>query len=163
MRTSLRAELWLAILGTLLTSACGSLLPKGETATPTLWDSYESAHAAFDKIIPNETTTHDLWKQGIAPHLIKNVALLSNIDLARRVLPNGVASTDYVDPSLHDCLAAKQRCRAYEIEQKQMDRKRIGNFWLDFLNFERSTDIVGRRFDAIIVFKDDLVVYKVWN
>lgn len=46
-----------------------------------------------------------------------------------------------------------EQCFAYEIEQKSIERKRFGNFWLDFLNFKRQVNISGWQFDAVFVIK----------
>ena len=39
-------------------------------------------------------------------------------------------------------------------------RKRYGNFFLDFFNFERRTKVTGWEFNAVLIIKDDLVIYK---
>ena len=41
--------------------------------------------------------------------------------------------------------------------------ERVGSFFLDFLNFRRTTEITGWRFNAVVVLKDDVVVYKLWG
>ena len=42
---------------------------------------------------------------------------------------------------------------------KHLNKKRVGNFWLDSLNFRRETRSTGWTFSALIVLVDDLVVY----
>lgn len=41
-----------------------------------------------------------------------------------------------------------------------LTRNRYGSFWADMLNFTRKTDIVGWRFNAVVLITDDVVVYK---
>jgi len=51
-------------------------------------------------------------------------------------------------------------CRGYEIDQRSMKRDRYGNFWLDVFNFRRKIDIVGWRFNGVILMREGMVVYK---
>ncbi len=48
----------------------------------------------------------------------------------------------------------------YEVNQKNIARNRSGNFWANFLNFRRTVDIAGWRFNGIILLKNGLVVYE---
>ena len=41
-----------------------------------------------------------------------------------------------------------------------LKRNRYGNFWADLFNFKRKTDIVGWRFNAVLLITGDVVVYK---
>lgn len=52
------------------------------------------------------------------------------------------------------------RCQGYEVDHRVLKRNRYGNFWADLLNFKRKTDIVGWRFNAVVLITDDVVVYK---
>ena len=42
-------------------------------------------------------------------------------------------------------------------------RKRVGNFWLDSLNFYRDTDVTGWSFNALVLFVDERVVYTLYG
>lgn len=117
----------------------------------------------FDRIIPGQTTLSELKSLGVDPERTPNVALLSEPDLLRRLLPSSGIDARQIDPGLQECLSAKDVCFGYEIEQLSLDRKRSGNFWLDFLNFKREIDITGWQVDAVIVIKKDTVVYKMWS
>ena len=57
----------------------------------------------------------------------------------------------------------KERCRAVEVDISNSRSERVGSFFLDFLNFRRKTEISGWRFNAVVVLKDDVVVYKLWG
>jgi hypothetical protein len=143
---------------------CASLLPEGKQETKTPWHSYAEAELMFAKIIPGKTTLGDLRDLGVDPEKTPNVALLSHADLLRR-LAAATPSFDIraLDPGLHTCVSPNHTCFAYEIEQTHTERKRFGNFWLDFLNFDRKTDISGWQFDAIVVISKDTVIYKSWS
>lgn len=144
-------------------SACSSLLPDARQETQTPWHSYAEARAMFDNIVPGKTTLTELHALGVDPDKTPNVALLSHADLLRRLVPSSSFDIHMLDPGLQQCISLREVCFAYEVEQLSLDRKRYGNFWLDFLNFKRQTDISGWQFDAIVVLKQDKVVYKLWS
>jgi hypothetical protein len=50
-----------------------------------------------------------------------------------------------------------------EIVAAKISRTRTGNFLADFSNFRRNTETSGWRFNALILFVDDLVVYRSWG
>jgi hypothetical protein len=139
---------------------CGALLPKGETVTEGPWQSFWEAQQTFDKIVPHETTVDKLKELKLDPTSNQNVTILNYSDVLRRFIPSPTINAVDLDPGVQECIAAKIACRGYEIDQRVTQRKRYGNFWTDFLNFQRKVDIVGWRFTGIILIKDDLVVYK---
>lgn len=144
-------------------SACSSLLPDATQNTQTPWRTYADAQAMFEKIVPGKTKLAELRELGIDPARTPNVAHLSHADLLRRLLPAGAFDIRYLDPGLQDCVKSQNACFAYQVEQLSLDRKRYGNFWLDFFNFRRKINISGWQFDAIVVIKGDTVVYKQWS
>lgn len=144
-------------------SGCSSLLPHSTQEVKTPWRNYAEAQAIFDQIIPAKTTLTELKKLGFDPAQITNVSILNHADLLRRLAGSGSFDIGLLDNSLRACLPSQSACFAYEIEQTLMDRKRVGNFWLDFLNFDKQTDITGWQFDAIVVLNDDIVIYKQWS
>ena len=60
-------------------------------------------------------------------------------------------------------MKAQDGCIGYFMEPSRIDRKRVGNFMLDFLNFKRDTLTTGWKFGALIVVVDDKVVFKQWS
>lgn len=144
-------------------SACVNLLPYGNEETRTPWTTYDEAQAMFAKIIPGKTSLHDLKALGVDPDKTDNVAVLGHADVLRRLVAASSFDISRIDPALQECVAVGHACFAYEIEQTHTDRKRYGNFLLDFLNFKRRSDISGWQFDAIVVIKQDVVVYKLWS
>lgn len=143
-------------------SGCGSLLPQAKQETQTPWHSYAEAQAMFEKIVPGKTALADLKNLRVDPDQTSNVALLSHADLLRRLFPASSLDIRTLDPGLQDCVTS-QSCFGYEIEQISLHRRRFGNFWADFFNFRRQTDISGWQFNAVIVIKGETVVYKLWS
>ncbi len=144
-------------------AACTSLLPKSETKTETPWKSFDEARGVYDSIVPNQTTVADLKRMQLDPYATPNIAILNYSDLLRKFLPGTVAQNGLLDDDIKDCLAAKQACSAYEINQRHTEQKRVGGFWSDVFNFRRETESTGWHFTAIIVMKNDRVVYKLWS
>ncbi len=151
------------IVGMLLPVGCASLLPTARIEVQTPWHSYADAEAMFAKIVPNRTRLADLAALEIDPAKTPNLSVLNHADLLRRFASAPSIGAEAIDESLRACFAARTRCTAFEIEQMQLDRKRIGNFWLDFTNFRRTVDSSGWRFTALIVLNDGVVVYKLWS
>ena len=141
---------------------CASLLPHGKALSDKPFGSYEQARAAFDRIEPYKTSPATLRELGIDPAVTPNVTLLNYSDIIRKLLPPS-GSDVVLDPGIRDCLKAQAACRGYEIEQQHIDRKRIGNFWLDFLDFRRETTTTGWRFNMLLLIVDGQVVYKLWG
>lgn len=144
-------------------SGCASLLPRAREDVRTPWGSYADAQAMFERIVPYATTTAELKALGIDPEQTPNVAILSHADLLRKITAGSSIDIHSLDKELQSCLIENKDCVAYEIEQTHLDRKRFGNFWLDFLNFHRRVDISGWQFDAIVVLRDTRVIYKLWS
>jgi hypothetical protein len=144
-------------------SGCGSLLPDAKQQTQTPWHSYADAQAMFDKILPGKTRLVELKALGVDPDKTPNIKYLGHADLLRRLVPASSFDLSLLDPGLQECLSSQQICFGYEVEQVTIDRKRFGNFWLDFLNFKRQISVSGWQFDAVVVIKNDTVVYKLWS
>lgn len=156
-----RAAPWFAIiLFPLCFGGCSSLLPKGETETEGPWQTFGEAQQTFDKIIPHQTTVEELKQLKLDPESNPNITILNYSDLLRRFIPSPTINAHDLDPGVQECISAKTACKGYEIDQRVMKRNRYGNFWFDFLNFKRKVDIVGWRFNGVILIKDNLVVYK---
>lgn len=144
-------------------AACASLLPDAQQETKTPWTSYADAQAMFARIIPGTTTVAELKAMGLDPDITPNVALLGHADVLRRLVATSTFDISYLDHDLHVCATKGETCFAFEIEQTHIERKRFGNFWLDFLNFNRKTDVSGWQFDALVVINKGKVVYKLWS
>ncbi|MGC9163797.1 MAG: hypothetical protein ACP5F9_09675 [Thiomonas sp.] len=141
---------------------CASLLPRGAAQTGKPWSDFQQANAAFERIQPFVTTTAQLREQGIDPLSTPNITILNYADIVRRLVPPS-GSDIALDPGIRACLQAQTACRGYEIDQRHIDRKRVGNFWLDFLDFRRETVTTGWRFNMLLLVVNDRVVYKLWG
>ena len=144
-------------------AGCASLLPTSDALTQTPWGSFDEAMRIYNSIDPSKTTVADLKVMGLDPFAQHNITILSYADLIRRFAPPGTSSLAALDAGLRKCIEAMQGCVGYEIEQRETHQDRVGNFWLDFLNFRREVLTSGWRFTATLVIDGDLVVHKVWS
>lgn len=141
-------------------AACSALLPHGEAVTASPWQSFEEAQRTFDQVILHETTVADLQRLRIDPASTPNVTILNYSDVLRRFIPNPSIDASSLDLGVQECLRAATRCQGYEVDHRVLKRNRYGNFWADLFNFKRKTDIVGWRFNAVVLITDGVVVYK---
>ncbi|HYD81014.1 MAG TPA: hypothetical protein VEC06_14500 [Paucimonas sp.] len=144
-------------------SGCATLLPDAHQNPETPWRNYADAQAMYARIVPGKTTLSELKALGIDPERTANITVLDHVDLLRRLVPTATFDIGLLDPGLQECMKAPRSCTGYEIEQTHVDRRRVGSFWLDFFNFQRTIDITGWHFDAVFVLKDDKVIYKLWS
>ena len=141
-------------------AACGALLPRSTALTQSPWQSFEEAQGTFDRIIPYKTTVEELKELNLDPVSNPNITILNYSDVLRRFIPSPSVDAGNLDRGVQDCIEAKTICKGYEVDQRSMKRDRYGNFWLDLLNFKRKVDIVGWRFNGVILMRDGTVVYK---
>ena len=141
-------------------AGCSALLPRSEAFTVSPWQSFEEAQRAFDEIIPHKTTVADLKRLKLDPVSYPNITILNYSDVLRRFIPSPSVDASSLDAGVQECVRAATRCKGYEVDHRVLKRKRYGNFWADIFNFRRKTDIVGWRFNAVVLITDDVVVYK---
>lgn len=158
LQRAMRCAPLLAIAGL---SGCASLLPSAEVATQQAWVNFEEARAAIERIVPKTTTRAELAAAGIDPLQNASVTILGLPDVMQRFSVGSAVEAQDLDAGVRACLAAGNDCTGYSILVRRNDRKRIGNFWLDVLNFRRETDITGWSFNALILFVGEIVVYTV--
>ncbi len=139
---------------------CSSWLPSAKRDTITTWSSYDEARTTFNTIVPYKTTVADLKQIGYDPFVTPNITLLTYIELLHRFLPNNSITKSDLDEGVQDCLAAKDACTAYELALKKSHEERFGNVLMDLFGFRRKTKVSGWEFNAFIILKGDLVVYK---
>ncbi|MBV8467445.1 MAG: hypothetical protein JO218_16005 [Burkholderiales bacterium] len=144
-------------------SACGSLLPETKTHVPSAWKSYNEAHDAINKVVPFRTRRTDLGPLGFDPATNPNVIVLNYSDILRHFLPTPDTRLSIMDAGLKSCLSAASTCQGLSVDVSDETRERHGEFWQDFLNFRRDTHVTGWRFNAIILLKEDVVVYRTWG
>jgi len=159
--TRIRRMLALGMLGTV--AACGSLLPETHATTQSPWHSFDEARKAVEKVAPMRSHRADLARLGFDPESSANVVLLNYADILRRFAPPAGNRPLSQDPGLQSCLAAASTCQGLEVVASGQHAERVGSFWADFLNFHRESHITGWSFNAIILMKGDLVVYRTWG
>ncbi len=152
---------WLVCLA--LLNACAAVLPATTETTDSPWVSFEAAKAAYDSIIPTQTTTAELTALGYDPYATPNVRVLSYIEIIQHFLPRDSIDPESLAPDLRACLEAREGCWGYEVAPGVTDRQREGNVLLDVFGFKRTTMTTGWRFTALIVIEDDVVQYKIWG
>jgi len=145
-------------------SGCVSLLPSSkETARTQSWGTFEEAKAAFEQIVPYRTTTEELQRIGFDAESTSNMRILTHLDIIQRFMQNPSIKKEDLDEGILACINAKADCRAYEINLRNIIRKRYGNVLLDLFNFRRRTNESGWEFQALIVMVNGTVVHKLWG
>ncbi len=138
------------------------MLPSGKEVVKSQWGTFDEAKAAFDQVVPNQTTRDELKALGFDPFSAPNITILNYLDIMR--LFNYDPAYEYsLDEGIRICFAAKASCYGYDVNVADIDQQRIGNFWADTLNFKRKTKATGWRFRALIVLDDGHVIYKMWS
>lgn len=145
-----------------LAAGCASLLPKAKTETAAPWKTFTEVKGTFDTIEPGRTTLAELKQLGYDPFVHPNVTVLHYSEVLSKYAPSA-GRDEYLEPGIRECLKTQNKCSAYSIEHRQIRRDRVGNFLLDFINYERRIEITGWRFAAVIVVVDDRVVHKSWS
>lgn len=155
----------LVLMGTLamLATGCASLLPKAAATVEGRWASYEDARDAVERIKPYHTTRAELHAAGFDPYNTPGVTILTYSDLIQRFAVGSVVRPDELDRGIRECLQSGKACSAYQLRQELRKRDRVGNFWLDSLQFHRITDVTGWSFNALIVLVGDQVVYTLYG
>jgi len=146
-----------------LAAACSGPLPKTKDVAGSPWQSFDEAKAAYESIVPLETTAEDLKAIGYDPSTSPNVRVLSYLEVIERFMPKDAIHVADLDTALRSCIEAGTACWAYEVTPKLIHEERRGNVLLDVFGFKRTTVTTGWRFTAVVVLKDDLVHYKVWE
>ena len=147
-------------LAVCLLGGCSSLLPRSKESTPSPWETYREAQAAFDKIIPGQTTMDELVELSFDPDKVPNIAILNYSDVLRRFMLNQSVTMADLDQGVQQCVAAKTVCRGFEINHRLVSKQRNGSFWLDILGFRKETQTQGWRFNGLVLVKDGVVIYK---
>ncbi len=158
LRTFFLCSVIASVIGVL--GGCASLLPTSRTDVASRWTSYEDAERALATIQAFKASRDDVHRQGLDPRLGPGITVLHFADVLQRFTAVVQSRPDHVDPGVNACLQAGQRCSGYAISVKKLGRQRVGNFWADSLNFRRETVTTGWSADVLLVFVDDILVYK---
>jgi len=140
-------------------TGCSKLLPRSQEITLSQWHSFHKIKAAYDRIKTGDSM-QELAAAGFDPQKTANMQLLNYTELASLFQKTPTAG---LAPELQNCLQQPDSCHAYVYEIKRLRSKRVGNFWMDFFNFHRKTDVHGWHFKMLLVLSNGKVVYKVWS
>lgn len=151
------------LLTSLWLSACASLLPAAKQDVSNPWSDFEGAKRSFDQIVPFSTDMETVRKLGFDPYKTPNMQVLNQAQVVSAVLPSPLQDRSTIAQGIRDCMKAQDACVGYLMEPSNLDQQRMGNFFLDFLNFKRNTLTKGWKFSALIVVIGDTVVYKQWT
>jgi hypothetical protein len=146
-----------------LLAGCAKMLPISKGTADSPWRSFVEAKAAFDAVIPYQTTRQDLVALQFDPYRASNITILNYLDVITRFMPNTAITPDDLDMGVRDCIDAKIDCQAYEIKLYKLRNRRVGNVFLDLFRFKRIAHKSGWNFDALFLLKGDTVVYKIWS
>lgn len=151
------------ISGSLLLSACQSVLPSEKASHESPWTTFDDAKQAYELVIPNYTTVDELREVGFDPYSVPNVGILTYLDIIQRFIPNTSIKIEDLDEGIQRCIKAREACFAYEATPSRTKKKRYGNAAADMMGFRKRERIEGWTFNALIVIIDELVVYKIWG
>jgi hypothetical protein len=143
--------------------ACSGMLPAARQDVSTPWTDFESAKSSFDQITPFSTDMATVRQLGFDPYKTPNMQVLNQAQVVNAVLPSPLQERASIPKGILDCMHVQNACVGYLMEPSKIQQKRVGNFFLDFLNFKRHTLTTGWKFSALIVVIDDTVVYKQWT
>ncbi len=150
----------LLIFACIVSAGCQSLLPSSKVEVASAWHNYDDATQTLAAITPYTATRAHVHQQGLDPRLNAVVTLLHFADVLQRFSAAALIEPEDIDRGIRDCLHAGQRCTGYAISVKKLSRDRVGDFWLDSFDFKREVRTTGWSFDALLVFVDDSLVYK---
>lgn len=154
-------RLVIIVIACLSHAGCAALLPRGRTTEVSRFDSYEAARAAFERAQPYRTTLEELRVLGFdAGDGGANVRQIPYPQLVSFLVPDHTRSIDDLDVGIRECIAARQRCRAYVFRLGVQVNERRGSFLADFLNFKRVTQTLGWRFEGLLLARDDVVMFR---
>lgn len=147
----------------LLGAGCASMHASSRNITKSPWADFAAAKAAFDYIVPGETTIAELRTLGFDPYSNPNVKILNYLDIQSRFLPNqSVRLEDLPEPVRH-ALEAKEKSVAYELDVTTSRHQRYGNLCLDVFSFNRKTHETGWNFKALVLLNQNKALYKLWS
>lgn len=152
----------IAAITALLCGGCASMLPNSHTDSSS-FQSFEEARSVIEGLVPMATTAQMVEKSGMGMDAQPNSKLLTHSDVVRLLVPASVLRAEDLDPGVLACVRAREACHGIEIIASRISKKRTGNFFADFTSFKQRTETTGWRFNALILFVDDLVVYRSWG
>lgn len=127
------------------------------------WHSFADTKSAYDRIVPGETTAAEAAALGFSPEDSNASTLVTYVEVQRLFVPHEGISLEAADPEVQRCVALRSECVVWKVDLRRRKKRRIGNFVLDWLYFDRNTRITGWSFGALILIAEDRVTYKIWS
>lgn len=146
----------------LLASGCSSMLPVSYSNAST-FQTYEEARNAVAALVPKTSTKKVAEAGGIDFAALPNTKILTHSDVVRLLVPTGILTRQDLDPGIVACLEARDACNGLDIAASKIEKRRTGSFFADFINFRQRTETTGWRFNALILYVNDTVVYRSWG
>ena len=146
----------------LFVGGCSSMLPRARNESSP-FKTFEDARKAIDGLVPMQSNVATLNKLGIDPVQQPNTLILTHADVVRRFVPSTLLKREDLDPGVLACLEARDACRGWEITGARINKERTGNFFADFANFSRRSETTGWRFNALLLWVNDVVVSRAWG
>ena len=145
-----------------LSSGCSSLLPVSHSDAST-FQSYDEARSAVAALVPMQSTKASAEQNGVDFAKQPNAKILRHSDIVRMLVPSGILTREDLEPGIVACLEARDACNGLEINASKIAKARTGGFFADFINYRQRTETTGWRFNALILYVNDTVVYRSWG
>lgn len=147
------------LLTSVFSHGCAALLPHSSSVTNSPWKSYKEVVDAYNSVVINKSTISDIKKVGFNIYSTSNLKILSFVDIAAAT---STLELKDMGGGITQCLKVRDLCSGYIFEPQVAKSDRIGNFWLDILNFKRRTKESGWKFKATFLIVDSVIVDKFW-
>jgi hypothetical protein len=159
LKTFISATFMLSLVG------CGGLglLPHETKVTQNSFQTYEQVQAAYTYVEPGRTRLTDLPRLGFDTATTPNVEVLSYLGVIERFMPRSTMSFDHLAPPVQACIESQDRCSAFVFHPQHVESRRMGNFFLDILGFERRTVDTGWTAEVVLLMQDGHVAYKLMS
>lgn len=145
-----------------LAGACSSMLPVSHSNASS-FKSFEEARNAVVALVPMKSSKKIGEREGVDFAKQPNTKILTHSDVVRLLVPAGLLKREDLDAGILVCVEARDACNGLEITASRIAKTRTGSFFADFINYRQRTETTGWRFNALILFVDDLVVYRSWG
>jgi hypothetical protein len=150
------------LLLVLLTSGCSTMLPQAHTDSSS-FENYEEARTFVAALVPMKSNRKTLERGAVNPSLEPNTKFLTHAEVVRLLVPTTLLRREDLDPGILVCMESRDACYGMELVASKIAKVRTGSFLADFSNFRRRTETSGWRFSALILFVNDVVVYRSWG
>ena len=145
-----------------LSSGCSSLLPVSHSDASS-FQSFDEARNAVAALVPLRSTKSTQAPGAVDFAKQPNTKFLTHSDVVRLLVPTGILKREDLEPGIVQCLEARDACSGLDISASKIAKTRTGSFFADFLNYRQRTETTGWRFNALILYVNDTVVYRSWG